>query len=238
MNLLRWAVLPAALVSLALSSCAGQTTKAAITPPSPVVAESPSPVANTFDAGVAKASDASYAATNAETSEDWDLAVDRWQQAIELMQGVPTGSVNYAQARAKLSQYQRNLVAAQGRTTPKEVASEPETTELTANTNASSVDDSVSSLSKDQRDQLFLAVLDSNATTEERAWAETVRDGNKIALAHTACRYFGRGASLEDLLWATKPNVGFDKVAMRYMERLYGIGVGAYCREHKDKLPS
>lgn len=49
----------------------------------------------------------------AQSQDDWQLAADRWQQAIALLAAVPPTSPNYAQAQAKRSEYGRNLALAQ-----------------------------------------------------------------------------------------------------------------------------
>jgi hypothetical protein len=233
MNLLRWAVLPAALISLALSSCAGQTTKAAVTLPSPVAVESP--VADTFDAGLVKASDASYTAKTAETSEDWDLAASRWQNAIELMQAVPTGSANHAQAQQKLMEYQRGLSAARSHLALEESPSEPvaSTSEPKSVPVAST---SADSLTDDQQDEIFLLALNSTATSEEKAWAASVSNEQKISLAHSACKAFNDGVSIQDIALVVHKKFGSDQTKVRYLGELFGAGVAVYCPEHKDKL--
>lgn len=229
MKLLRWAALPAILASLTLSSCSGQVTKAAVTPPSQVAIESPPPQADTFDAGLDKASSASYTAKTAETSEDWDLAVARWQQAVKLMQDVPKGSANYAQAQQNLTGYQRNLTAAQSRTTPKEVASEPvESTSVSSSTASSD----------SSKDDLFLAAIETVASPEGKAWASDVTSGAKISLAHNACEAFSRGVTFQQVAALAYAQVGNNSTGLRYMGQVIGAGVAVYCPEYRSKLPS
>jgi predicted aspartyl protease len=62
---------------------------------------------------------------SAQSQEDWQLAVGRWQQAVDLMKQVPAASPNYAQAQAKVQEYQRNLAAAQQRAEGKPANSAP-----------------------------------------------------------------------------------------------------------------
>ncbi|MBW4692247.1 MAG: DUF732 domain-containing protein [Lyngbya sp. HA4199-MV5] len=231
-----WLLLPAALVSLTLSSCSGQTTKAPVTSPSPVAVESPSPQTDTFDAGLAKASDASYTAKTAETSEDWDLAVSRWHQAIELMQGVPTGTANFAQAQEKLAEYKRGLLAAQKRITPKEVASAPVVSEPESTPIASKVD--TSSWSEDQKEQVFLAAVDGTASPAEKAWGATVSNAKKVEIAKGACKEFDRGATFNDIGLEIIKAFGSKSAAGRYTAAMVGGGVSVYCPEHRSKIPS
>lgn len=64
-----------------------------------------------------QATDVGYSAAvlsqSAESSEDWQLIVSRWQEAISLLKKVPTSSSFYAVAKPKISEYQRNLSIAQ-----------------------------------------------------------------------------------------------------------------------------
>lgn len=99
----------------------------AVTPPveqasSPVV--NPSPMATPTSQpslspqeAYERALDAAYSATtiaqSAQSFSDWQLVINRWQEAIQLLQRVPSSSSYYAIAKEKLSQYQRNLSLAQ-----------------------------------------------------------------------------------------------------------------------------
>lgn len=64
-----------------------------------------------------QATDVAYSAAllsqSAEISEDWQLVVSRWQEAISLLKKVPASSSFYASAKPKISEYQRNLSIAQ-----------------------------------------------------------------------------------------------------------------------------
>lgn len=64
-----------------------------------------------------QATDVAYSATllsqSAEISEDWQLVISRWQEAISLLKKVPASSSFYASAKPKISEYQRNLSIAQ-----------------------------------------------------------------------------------------------------------------------------
>ncbi len=51
----------------------------------------------------------------ATSSDDWDLIVGRWEQAIQKLNSVPTDDQNYAAAQAKLQDYKRSLAQAQQR---------------------------------------------------------------------------------------------------------------------------
>jgi predicted aspartyl protease len=54
---------------------------------------------------------------SAQSKADWQLAASRWQQAIALMEQVPTTSPHRAKAQAKAQEYKQNLAAAQRRAT-------------------------------------------------------------------------------------------------------------------------
>lgn len=64
-----------------------------------------------------RAMDAGYSAASlsqsAESSDDWQLVISRWQEAIKLLRTVPSSSTYHALAQTKIDQYQRNLRIAQ-----------------------------------------------------------------------------------------------------------------------------
>jgi predicted aspartyl protease len=64
-----------------------------------------------------RAMDAGYSAASlsqsAQSSEDWQLVMSRWQEAIKLLRVVPSSSTYYAIAQTKIAEYQRNLSIAQ-----------------------------------------------------------------------------------------------------------------------------
>jgi predicted aspartyl protease len=68
-----------------------------------------------FREAVNRATSAMVLGQSAQSQEDWQLAIGRWQQAVDLMKQVPANSPNHAQAQAKVQEYQRNLAAAQQR---------------------------------------------------------------------------------------------------------------------------
>jgi hypothetical protein len=73
------------------------------------------PSVTAFEAGLEKASKASYSARNAESKEDWELTASRWQHAIELMRNLPTDDPNYDEAQKNLLAYQRSYQIARNR---------------------------------------------------------------------------------------------------------------------------
>ncbi|MBW4482889.1 MAG: retroviral-like aspartic protease family protein [Tildeniella torsiva UHER 1998/13D] len=68
---------------------------------------------------------------SAQSSGDWQLAASRWQQAIALMEQVPSSSPHHAQAKSKTQEYKQHLAAAQRRATgsivpaPAPIAADP-----------------------------------------------------------------------------------------------------------------
>lgn len=84
---------------------------------------SPTPIATastpqlTAKEAYERAIDAAYSAASiaqsAQSSDDWQLVINRWQDAIELLKEVPSSSSYHALAQRKLSEYQRNLGIAQ-----------------------------------------------------------------------------------------------------------------------------
>lgn len=89
----------------------------AIAPPTPLPAASPAPAAqppiDPYPQALEQAASAVNISQAAQSQDDWRLAVSRWQQAIQLMQQVPTTSPNHASAQSKLGDYRRNLAIAQ-----------------------------------------------------------------------------------------------------------------------------
>lgn len=132
------ALLLSSLGLILLTGCDRRLIQAFSPPPSPIAVDLPSPAASspaTSDPQVAAKSAAATAPTgsasasysqaleransaagiaqSASSKDDWQLVVNRWQQAIALMQTVPQSSPNYAQAQRKLADYRRSLAQAQ-----------------------------------------------------------------------------------------------------------------------------
>lgn len=68
--------------------------------------------ADAYKLALEKADSAGNIATSAQSQDDWNLVVSRWQQAIQLMRSIPKSSPYRSTAQTKLTQYQRNLAAA------------------------------------------------------------------------------------------------------------------------------
>ncbi|MFM7427344.1 MAG: TIGR02281 family clan AA aspartic protease [Elainella sp.] len=66
-----------------------------------------------FQRAMERATSASTMSQSAQSRDDWRLVANRWQQAIQLMQAVPSTSPHRGQAAQKLAEYQRNLSYAQ-----------------------------------------------------------------------------------------------------------------------------
>ncbi len=78
----------------------------------------PAPLAiDTFREAVNRATSAVAIGQSAQSKTDWELAASRWQQAIALMEQVPTASPNRAQAQTKAQEYKQHLASAQRRAT-------------------------------------------------------------------------------------------------------------------------
>jgi predicted aspartyl protease len=86
---------------------------------------------DTFRQAVNRASSAVAIGQSAQSASDWELAATRWQQAIALMQQVPSHSPNHGQAQAKVREYQQYLSAAQRRAAGERVAPANPTTTAT-----------------------------------------------------------------------------------------------------------
>ncbi|MFH7243547.1 MAG: aspartyl protease family protein [Spirulina sp.] len=115
---------PTASTPVSAPSPADQTappaTTQAVVEASPSTAQPDAPAdtqPDYFREAVNRATSAMVLGQSAQSQADWQLAVGRWQQAVDLMKQVPTDSPNHAQAQAKVQEYQRNLAAAQQRAT-------------------------------------------------------------------------------------------------------------------------
>ncbi|MGK7891507.1 MAG: TIGR02281 family clan AA aspartic protease [Leptolyngbyaceae cyanobacterium] len=94
---------------------------AAPSEPSAATTESEPPAVSsqpdTFPNAIARAEQAENLSQLAQSQDDWRLVLNRWQQAIALMEAVPSSSPNYGQVAARLADYRRNQAYAQGKTT-------------------------------------------------------------------------------------------------------------------------
>jgi hypothetical protein len=70
--------------------------------------KTPTPVAedNTYQKGLKKAKSATKLTKSAQTETEWRVVSRRWEEAIKLMENVPTSSPNYGLAQQKILQYQ------------------------------------------------------------------------------------------------------------------------------------
>ena len=74
-------------------------------------------VSNAYPEAINLASGAFTLGQQATSSDDWDLVVSRWDQAIQTLKAIPTEDQNYGAAQAKLEEYERNLAQAKQRLT-------------------------------------------------------------------------------------------------------------------------
>ena len=87
--------------------------KPAIVSPTPTVVSQP----NRYELALDKAYSALSISRSAQSSEDWNLVVRQWSDAIALMKAVPATNPKKALARIKIAEYQRNLSNAQKQAT-------------------------------------------------------------------------------------------------------------------------
>lgn len=101
--------------STATNPVAGQVSPSVVNPSS--VATASRQPSLTPQQAYERALDAAYSATSiaesAQSSSDWQLVINRWQEAIELLKQVPSASSYHAIAQPRLAEYQRNLRIAQ-----------------------------------------------------------------------------------------------------------------------------
>ncbi len=79
----------------------------------PAIAASPVTAPDPYEQALDRAKSAFALSQAAQSKDDWRLVAGRWQQAITLMQAVPSSSPHRTQAQQKVGEYQRNLAAAQ-----------------------------------------------------------------------------------------------------------------------------
>jgi hypothetical protein len=94
---------PSLVASKALSRPASPTLRPA----------SPTPQPDRFQDALDTAMSAATITQSAQSRDDWNLVVNRWETAINLLKAVPKSSPNYANAQKKIAEYQRNLTYAQ-----------------------------------------------------------------------------------------------------------------------------
>lgn len=101
------------------------TKKSPLPPPQPTASPStpravrptPTPTipGDPFEKGLDRAASATTLGQAAQTQDDWNLVISRWQQAIAFMKAVPTSSPDRGAAQKLLVEYQQSLNRAQQR---------------------------------------------------------------------------------------------------------------------------
>lgn len=85
----------------------------AANPVQPALTAQPAiPKSDSYKLALAKADSAGNIAVSAQSQDDWNLVASRWQQAIQLMRSVPSGSPYRSLAQSRLTAYQRQLASA------------------------------------------------------------------------------------------------------------------------------
>ena len=82
----------------------------------------------TYERGLDAAYSAAVLGQSAQSSDDWQLVISRWQEAITQLRAVPSSSPYHAIAQTKIAQYQRNLGIVQQQATRRPRPSSPSTT--------------------------------------------------------------------------------------------------------------
>jgi clan AA aspartic protease (TIGR02281 family) len=80
--------------------------------PTPI-SQPPLSAKDTYERGLDAAYSAASLGQSAQSPEDWQLVMSRWQEAIKVLKGVPSSSPYHAIAQSKIAEYQRNLGIAQ-----------------------------------------------------------------------------------------------------------------------------
>ncbi|MFB2938543.1 TIGR02281 family clan AA aspartic protease [Aerosakkonemataceae cyanobacterium BLCC-F154] len=76
-------------------------------------------VEDSYEEAQAKATRAKSIGESAQSRDDWKLVSSQWQKVMQLLKAVPTSSPNYAQAQAKLKEYQEQADYAAKQADPK-----------------------------------------------------------------------------------------------------------------------
>jgi gag-polyprotein putative aspartyl protease len=96
----------------------------------PIRQNLPSNTIDTYQLALDKAASAASLSQAAQSTEDWKLVTNRWQDAIKLLKAVPASSPNRKLANTKLAEYQKNLTRSQQKTIP--IPLKPQPTFVTA----------------------------------------------------------------------------------------------------------
>ncbi|MGH8002333.1 MAG: hypothetical protein ACREPR_23610, partial [Brasilonema sp.] len=64
------------------------------------------PENDNYKQAINKAKIAARLTKSAQTEDEWKIVLNRWEQAIRLLEDVPTSSQNYPMAQQKIIQYQ------------------------------------------------------------------------------------------------------------------------------------
>ncbi|MBE9229601.1 retroviral-like aspartic protease family protein [Phormidium sp. LEGE 05292] len=76
-------------------------------------------VGDSYEEAIAKAARAKSIGESAQSRDDWKLVNTQWQKVMQLLKAVPASSPNYANAKAKLKEYQEQADYAAKQADPK-----------------------------------------------------------------------------------------------------------------------
>ncbi|MDF5719028.1 MAG: hypothetical protein PUP91_00770 [Rhizonema sp. PD37] len=71
-----------------------------------LISKSPNSLDDTYDLALKKARRAAKLTKSAQSQDEWKIVVDKWQEAIKLMESVPSSDSNYSLAQQKIVLYQ------------------------------------------------------------------------------------------------------------------------------------
>jgi gag-polyprotein putative aspartyl protease len=133
--------------------------------PQPATTRKPDP----YKLALEKADSAGNITVSAQSQDDWNLVASRWQQAIQLMRSIPGTSPYRSLAKAKLTEYQRNLAYAKQqarRAGSGEIASEPTFLPITPRT------DSPSDSASDRKPE---AIISNTTSRNQRVYIARIK---------------------------------------------------------------
>ena len=102
--------------------------------------------------------------------------------------------------------------------------------EATETPSASVSPETSESLTPEQTDEMFLSLV-----RENYPFTAGIADSDLIGLAKDACSMLDQGASVDDILAIIAGGTSDPEVS-KAMGFTIGVGVGAYCPEHSDRI--
>jgi len=174
-------------------------------------------------------------------------AQSQWQLAFRLLSSIPAGTALSTEAGKLQVYYHNNFRSVSdalnqmkqcmaqnsysevlcGDNVTVNIVMPPTTTALDKPESSTMVASEDNSLN-DDKDRDFLALVESLASQEAKAWAINLSDYKKIKVGKETCAAFDRGATYEDIIIALQ-SLNTELLGLQYTGLLSGIGIRVYC---------